>query len=39
MFDEDKESYRLSINLSITEHELLFSSIKVSQGSDIAGTA
>lgn len=37
--DEDKESYRDSINLSPTEHELLFSSIKASKGSDIAGTA
>lgn len=39
VYDEDKESYRPCINLSLIEHELLFSSIKVSKGSDITGTA
>lgn len=37
--DEDKESHRLGINLLFTEQELLFSSIKASRSSDIAGAA
>lgn len=36
--EEDKESHRLCIHLSLTEQELMFSSIKASRALDITGT-